>query len=125
MQYLVRRVKNGAVRFWVGTGALMWITHRKDGPCGGFCTGIDFNFQWVYTGSHRTPREGFFKRKIKRMKIAEYLKETRAEMRHVNWPTKEQTISFTVLVIAFSLVIAFFLGFFDFLFVTLIEKLIL
>lgn len=56
------------------------------------------------------------------MKILDYINETRAEMRHVNWPTRKQTASFTVLVIAFSLGVAFFLGFFDFIFTFTLEK---
>jgi preprotein translocase subunit SecE len=42
-----------------------------------------------------------------------YLKETKAEMKHVSWPTKDQTIAFTVLVIVLSLFIAMLLGVFD------------
>ena len=49
-------------------------------------------------------------------KIGNYLKETRAELRHVNWPTRRQTVAFTVLVICVSLVTAFYLGAFDYLF---------
>ena len=42
-----------------------------------------------------------------------YLKETRVEMRHVSWPTKDQTIAYTLLVIALSLFVAVLLGVFD------------
>ena len=50
------------------------------------------------------------------MRLTDYLKETRAEMKHVNWPTRRQAISFTALVIAISLTFAIFLGLFDYLF---------
>ncbi|MFA5830940.1 MAG: preprotein translocase subunit SecE [Candidatus Paceibacterota bacterium] len=43
----------------------------------------------------------------------EYLKDTRAEMKHVSWPTKSQTVAYTALVIAISLVCALLLGVFD------------
>ena len=59
------------------------------------------------------------------MGILNYINETRAEMRHVNWPTKKQTVSFTVLVIVFSLGLAFFLGIFDFIFTLLVEMFII
>ncbi len=59
------------------------------------------------------------------MKILDYIKETKAEMQHVNWPTRKQTASFTFLVIAFSLGASFFLGFFDFIFTFLLEKFII
>ena len=49
-------------------------------------------------------------------KIGEYLKETKGELKHVTWPTKNQAILFTVIVVVFSLVVAIFLGAFDFLF---------
>lgn len=55
------------------------------------------------------------------MSLSNYIKDTKAEMRHVNWPTREQTINFTILVIAISLFVAAFLGFFDFIFVYLLK----
>ena len=48
--------------------------------------------------------------------IGQYLRETRAELRHVAWPTQTQTIVYTVLVAAISISIAAYLGFFDLLF---------
>jgi preprotein translocase subunit SecE len=47
------------------------------------------------------------------MKIAEYLRETKGEMKHVSWPTKKQAIAFTVLVIIVSVVTSLILGLFD------------
>jgi len=35
-------------------------------------------------------------------KLAEYIKSTRAEMKHVSWPTRKQAIIFTIIVIAIS-----------------------
>ena len=46
----------------------------------------------------------------------EYIKETKAEMRHVSWPTRRYAVIFTVLIIAVSVFTAIFLGFFDFVF---------
>lgn len=48
------------------------------------------------------------------MKILNYLKETKAELKEVSWPTKSQTISFTILVILISVIVAMFLGAIDF-----------
>ncbi|MFZ3029970.1 MAG: preprotein translocase subunit SecE, partial [Minisyncoccia bacterium] len=31
-------------------------------------------------------------------KFIEYLKETKGELKHVNWPTKQQTMYYTLLV---------------------------
>ncbi|MEI6420397.1 MAG: preprotein translocase subunit SecE [bacterium] len=47
------------------------------------------------------------------MKIADYLRETKGEMKHVSWPTKKQAIAFTVLVIIVSVVTAIILSLFD------------
>ena len=58
------------------------------------------------------------------MKIAEYIKETRAELKHVTWPTRKQAILYTVVVIAISLVTAFYLGAFDYLFTALLKLVI-
>ena len=42
-----------------------------------------------------------------------YLKDTQAEMKHVSWPTRKQSIISTVLVIVISVVVALLVGFFD------------
>jgi len=49
-------------------------------------------------------------------RLTDYLKDTKAEMRHVSWPTRRQAMVFTSLVVAFSVVVALVLGFADFLF---------
>ncbi len=54
-------------------------------------------------------------------KLGEYLKDTKGEMKHVNWPTKRVAITFTVIVIVFSIVVAAFLGAFDLLFAYLLK----
>jgi preprotein translocase subunit SecE len=59
------------------------------------------------------------------MKIVEYIKETRGELKHVSWPTRGQAIAFTVIVILISIGVAFFLGLFDYLFSVILEKVIL
>lgn len=54
-------------------------------------------------------------------KLGEYLKETKAELKHVSWPTRNQAILFTVVVVVFSFVVAFFLGAFDYIFLRAIQ----
>lgn len=56
------------------------------------------------------------------MAFIEYLKETKAELKHVSWPTRKQAIAFTVIVIAVSIFTAVFLGLFDTLFSTLLKS---
>ncbi len=49
-------------------------------------------------------------------KLISYIKDVKGELKHVSWPTKKQSIWFTVIVIVVSLLTAVFLGFFDFIF---------
>jgi len=49
-------------------------------------------------------------------KFIDYIQDTRAELRHVTWPTQRQAIISTVLVIGISIIVAAFLGAFDYLF---------
>lgn len=57
------------------------------------------------------------------MRFSNYVKETRVEMSHVNWPTKQQTIRFTLMVIAVSIATAILLGVSDFVFSKLLTLL--
>ena len=59
------------------------------------------------------------------MKILNYLKETKAELKHVNWPTKSQAILYTVAVLVISGLVAYLLGFFDFLFSSGLQKVLI
>ena len=54
-------------------------------------------------------------------KLVTFLKEVSLEMKKVNWPTREKTIKYTLMVIAVSLAVAIFLGGFDFIFTTLLD----
>ncbi len=57
-------------------------------------------------------------------RIKKYLEEARSEVRHVNWPTRAEAIRLTSIVILISLGIALYLGFFDYLFQLILERLI-
>lgn len=58
------------------------------------------------------------------MALGQYLKDTRSELNHVAWPTRVQTIVFTVLVILISVLVSIYLGFFDFVFTNGLAKII-
>ncbi len=58
------------------------------------------------------------------MGFSQYIKDTRAEMQHVAWPTQTQTIVYTVLVVLISVAISLYIGFFDFLFTRGLEMVI-
>ena len=56
--------------------------------------------------------------------IVQYLKETQGELRHVAWPTRAQTIVYTILVAFISIGVALYLGLFDYLFTTGLARLV-
>lgn len=58
-------------------------------------------------------------------KITPFLKESRGELKKVNWPSREETIRFTLFVIVFSLALSALLGFLDFIFFNILELLVL
>lgn len=49
-------------------------------------------------------------------KVIDFIKEAKGELVKVNWPSKKQTLNYTILVVAVSLVVAAFLGGLDYLF---------
>jgi preprotein translocase subunit SecE len=55
-------------------------------------------------------------------KIVTFLKEVRLEVKKVNWPTTNETIKYTLIVLGVSVAIAIFLGTLDFVFVTILNK---
>lgn len=57
--------------------------------------------------------------------IKKFFGEARTELRHVNWPTRQEAIRLTLIVIGISLGLAIFLGAFDYLFSFLIKNFIL
>lgn len=54
-----------------------------------------------------------------------YLKDTISELKRVSWPTSKQAIIYTALVVAISLVVALYIGLFDFIFSKALNWLIL
>jgi preprotein translocase subunit SecE len=58
-------------------------------------------------------------------KIVSFLKEAKTELTKVNWPTKEKTINYTLIVIGISIAVALFLGGLDYFFGYLLKTFIL
>ena len=58
------------------------------------------------------------------MKLTDYIRDTRGEMKHVNWPTRKQATNYTLLVIGISVATALILALADYIFGLGIEKLI-
>jgi len=56
---------------------------------------------------------------------AEFLKEVRLELKKVTWPTRRETIRYTMTVIGFSLAVAAFLGGLDYLFSWLLSEFVI
>jgi preprotein translocase subunit SecE len=58
------------------------------------------------------PQRAFLKRKME--KIINYLKQSVQELKKVNWPTRKETIHYTLGVLSLSFIVAVVLGFIDF-----------
>ena len=71
-----------------------------------------------------SPPGAFLERQAMK-KLINYIKETKAELKNVSWPSKRQTVVFTAMVVAASLATAAFLGFFDVIFSFLLKEFII
>lgn len=56
--------------------------------------------------------------------MIQYFKDVRGELKHVSWPTRQQTILYTIVVVAVSLAAAAYLGAWDYVFSTFIRQII-
>ncbi|MBI2038943.1 MAG: preprotein translocase subunit SecE [Candidatus Niyogibacteria bacterium] len=54
-------------------------------------------------------------------RLVDYLRSARLEVKNVNWPTRRETVRFTILVIAVSALVAAYLGALDLVFIRVIE----
>jgi len=58
-------------------------------------------------------------------KLITFIKEARTELFKVNWPSKKQTLNYTLIVIGLSLAVAAFLGGLDYIFNYLLKVFII
>lgn len=54
-------------------------------------------------------------------KVVNYLKNTKAELKHVNWPSRKDVAIYAVIIIVVSLITAGLLGLFDYIFSQMIK----
>lgn len=59
------------------------------------------------------------------LKIKTFILEAKAELLKVNWPSKNQTINYTLLVIGMSIAVALFLGALDWIFSYILKTFII
>jgi preprotein translocase subunit SecE len=57
--------------------------------------------------------------------IYNFILDAKAELLKVNWPTKKQTINYTLIIIGVSLAVALFLGGLDYAFGIILKKFII
>jgi preprotein translocase subunit SecE len=53
-----------------------------------------------------------------------YFKEVRAELKHVSWPSRNQALMYTIVVVAVSLATAIYLGLLDYIFDAVVQYII-
>lgn len=58
-------------------------------------------------------------------KAGDYLKDTAAEMKHVSWPTQQQAVNYTILVIGISVFVSLLLYVSDEVFLKLLQMFVL
>jgi preprotein translocase subunit SecE len=56
------------------------------------------------------------------MRITDYINETKAELKHVTWPSRRQSIVYTIVVIVIAVGTGIILGLFDSGFSSLLQK---
>jgi len=56
--------------------------------------------------------------------LVQYIKDSIVELKKVTWPTKKETIDYTLLVVGISLAVALFIGIVDFILAFGVEKII-
>jgi len=59
------------------------------------------------------------------MDAKKFFQESKQELKRVNWPTKQETVRYTLFVIGFSLAFAAFLGVFDFAFLKALQNFVI
>jgi preprotein translocase subunit SecE len=57
--------------------------------------------------------------------LKNFLIEAKGELMKVNWPSKKQTINYTLIVVAFSVIVALFLGGLDYFFSFLLKTFVI
>ncbi len=57
-------------------------------------------------------------------KIKLFFKEVWTEAKRVDWPTRNETINHTLIVVGITLGVAFFLGALDFIFIKILSKIV-
>ena len=57
-------------------------------------------------------------------KLIQYIKDSRAELKKVVWPTRKETANYTIAVVGLSLSVAIFIGVLDYILNFLVELLI-
>jgi preprotein translocase subunit SecE len=58
-------------------------------------------------------------------KILKFLKESKTEARRVSWPTKKETLKYTLIVVSVLILFALIFGGFDYLFTKILKKFII
>jgi preprotein translocase subunit SecE len=72
--------------------------------------------QYLSMTKTKTPSEG--------NAVVGFLRQVQTELKLVNWPTKQQTVNYTMMVIVVSVIVGAYLGGLDYLFAQLLSVLL-
>jgi preprotein translocase subunit SecE len=57
----------------------------------------------------------------RQLALARYLRESRIELKKVTWPSREQTVNLTIVVLVVCIALALFLGALDYVFASFVK----
>lgn len=58
------------------------------------------------------------------MSFVTYLKDVKGEVKHISWPTRRQTVAYTILVVVISVAVAAYLGGLDWIFTQFLDAIV-
>lgn len=62
---------------------------------------------------------------MKTAKRGNFLREVKSELKKVTWPTRQETLKYTIMVVFISVIVALFLGGLDIVFMKLIQDFVI
>jgi len=58
-------------------------------------------------------------------KLKSFIGDLRQEFKRINWPSRNETLRMSAVVLVISIIVAIFLGALDYVFVTILERLVI
>lgn len=89
----------------------------------GFFNRLRNTKKYEYSKTDQYIRKKFVEKLMESIK--NFFRESREELKRVNWPRREETVRYTVFVIVFSVGLSLFLGALDYIFIQILQNTVL